>query len=86
MFLRPDQEIRNDVVEQVFRRVLWVEPSDVTVEVREGVVTLDGQLENKSLIPTAVLLTRAVDGVVDRLTYRYDDTAVRDVYRFTATP
>lgn len=77
-FLQLDDSIRAEVVEQVLRRVLWVEPSDITVEVHDGLVTLTGELNRRSTIPIAIGLTRRVDGVVDvvdRLTYRYDNTA-----------
>ncbi len=45
--------------------------------VAAGVVTLDGQVENKSMIALAVRMTRAVDGVVDvvgGLSFAVDDT------------
>src|SRR6266542_2986367 len=64
VFLRPDFAIAEQVV---------------TVEVRDGVVTLNGQVERRSLIPVAVGLTAAVDGVIDvvsHLTYRHDDTEI----------
>ena len=51
--------------------------------------TLGGELDRKSLIPIAVRLTRGVDGVVDvvdRLTYRYDDTAERRASRYMNPP
>jgi CBS-domain-containing membrane protein len=77
-FLLPDAAIRDEVVEQVLRWVLWVEPTEVHVQVHDGVVTLGGELDRKSTIEVALALTRGVDGVVDvidKLTYRYDDTA-----------
>jgi CBS domain-containing protein len=77
-FLQPDAAIRDEVTEQVLRKVLWVEPSEVNVKVDDGVVTLTGALDRKSMVGVAIALTRAVDGVVDvvdELTYRYDDTA-----------
>lgn len=89
VFLQPDGQIRDEVIDRVFRRVLSVQPSTVTVEVHDGLVTLKGEMESRSLVETAVHLTRAVDGVVDvvdRLTYRHDDTVDRDAYRFAATP
>jgi osmotically-inducible protein OsmY len=59
----------------VLGKVLWVEPSEVNVNVDDGVVTLTGTMDRKSMIGVAVALTRGVDGVVDELKYRYDDTA-----------
>jgi len=52
-------------------------PALVDVSVTEGVVTLRGEVEKKSMIPLAVQMTRAVDGVVhvvNRLTFAIDDT------------
>jgi CBS-domain-containing membrane protein len=88
-FLQPDAAIRDEVVEQVLRKVLWVEPTEVNVEVHDGVVTLTGALDRKSTVGVAVALTRGVDGVVDvvdELTYRYDDTADVKGSRYLTRP
>jgi CBS-domain-containing membrane protein len=82
VFLRLDEAIRGEVVDDVFRRVLFVEPPQVSVEVHDGVVTLAGELEQKGLVEIAERLCRAVDGVVDvvnRLRYRVDDSKLRVV-------
>lgn len=79
VFLQPDEGIRDEILSDVFQRVLWVQPPQVSVEVSDGVVTLAGELEQKSLAEIAVRLSRAVDGVVDvvdHLRYRLDDTKV----------
>jgi osmotically-inducible protein OsmY len=49
------------------------------VEVRDGVVTLTGQLERRSLIPILVSLVHGLDGVVDvvdRLGFEFDDSTI----------
>jgi CBS domain-containing protein len=77
VFLRSDEEIRDEVVAEVIRRYLWQDTKLVMVDVKDGVVTLRGRLDLKSLIPIAVRLTSAVEGVtrvVDELTYDTDDT------------
>ncbi|MGW2935434.1 CBS domain-containing protein [Streptomyces sp. NPDC001156] len=65
VFLRPDNdiadEIRRDIVDVLFPDP--VEP--VHVIVTEGVVTLTGKVPDAALIPVAVRLARAVEGVVD---------------------
>src|SRR6266545_77755 len=79
VFLRSDEDIRREVRDEVFQRVLWIDPDDVAVEVRDGLVTLEGVLERRSLIPIAVRLVHGVDGVVDvvdRLTYEADDAQI----------
>lgn len=76
VFLQADDVIRAEVVDDVFHRVLWIGPPHVSVEVQDGVVTLVGELEQRSLVEIAVRLTapvRGVVGVVNRLSYRLDD-------------
>jgi CBS domain-containing protein len=77
VFLKSDKEIGDLVVEEVVKRCLWEDPEYVTVEVEGGIVTLGGRLRLRSLIPIAVRLTAAIDGVVDvveELAYELDDT------------
>ncbi|MFG2120233.1 CBS domain-containing protein [Streptomyces sp. NPDC048710] len=77
VFLRPDPEIRDEVLEEVLERTLWLTSRSVDVSVVEGVVTLAGRLERKSDTEIAVSTTRQIDGVVavvDQLTYRLDDS------------
>ncbi|MEW1928736.1 CBS domain-containing protein [Streptomyces sp. NPDC088360] len=80
VFLRPDDEIRHEVIEQVLVHTLWLAPRTIKIDVRNGVVTLEGQLERRSEIPVALRTTREIDGVVavvDKLTYRLDDSHLR---------
>lgn len=75
-FLRDDDEIREEVIRDVFMRVLWAEPEKFEVTVDDGVVTVSGELQLRSSTVIAVRLTRKVDGVVDvidKLTYVIDD-------------
>jgi CBS-domain-containing membrane protein len=75
--LRPDADIRRDVVDRVLRGVLAVEEGIVRVSVDDGVVRLVGQLDRRTAVELAAHLTARVDGVVrvvNRLGYDYDDT------------
>jgi CBS domain-containing protein len=77
VFLRSDEDIRDEIVGDVVRRYLWQDVQFVEVDVKDGVVTLRGRLGLRSLIPIAVRLTSAVEGVVrviDELAYDQDDT------------
>ncbi|MGW2326030.1 CBS domain-containing protein [Streptomyces sp. NPDC001700] len=77
VFLRPDDEIRAEVIDEVLVRSLWLGPHAVGVTVTDGVVRLEGELDRHSEIPIAVRMAAQVDGVVavvDRLTYRVDDS------------
>jgi CBS domain-containing protein len=77
VFLRPDTEIREEIIDKVFTDYLGTSPALVRVTVTEGLVTLAGVVEKKSMIPFAVRMSRSVDGVVDvadELTFAVDDT------------
>jgi len=85
VFLRPDEDIREEVVERVIVREWCMNPSRFVVRVRDGVVSLQGQIERRSLIPALVRTIRGVDGVVAvdaRLTWDWDDTAMQSRARF----
>jgi CBS-domain-containing membrane protein len=76
LYLRDDEAIRREIVDEVLRRALWIDPTTVLVKVDDGVVTLAGQVERESLVPMIVHLTRTVPGVVDvvdRLTFQVED-------------
>ncbi|MFE6828469.1 CBS domain-containing protein [Streptomyces sp. NPDC057690] len=76
VFLRTDAEIRRAVQQEVFVDTVWLAPHTVEATVRDGVVTLTGQLERRSEIPVAVGSTGRLDGVVDvvdHLSYHLDD-------------
>ncbi|MCM2425126.1 CBS domain-containing protein [Streptomyces sp. RKAG337] len=80
VFLRPDPDIRRDVIDEVLVRTLWIVPQAIGVTVVGGVVTLEGRLERRSEIDIALRLTPLIDGVVavvDKLTYRLDDSHLK---------
>jgi CBS domain-containing protein len=84
VFLRPDSEIRDEVVEEVLVRALWLPARSLDVSVVEGVVTLAGQMERRSETEIAISMTKQIDGVVavvDNLTYRLDDSHVQPAER-----
>ena len=77
VFLRPDAEIRRQVIDEVVVRTLWMDPATFTVTVAGGVVTLVGRVDRRSDIAVLVGLIRGVDGVVSvhcELDFKYDDT------------
>ncbi|MFD7815488.1 CBS domain-containing protein [Streptomyces sp. NPDC059785] len=80
VFLRPDSEIRTEVIDEVLVRTLWLPPRTIDVSVTEGVVTLAGHMERKSETEIAVTMTRQIDGVVavvDKLDHRLDDSHLK---------
>ncbi|MEO3821731.1 CBS domain-containing protein [Plantactinospora sp. B24E8] len=89
VFLRPDADIRHDVVHGVLRRVLAVEPAQVGVEVRDGVVTLTGRLDRRSSVEIAGRLAARVGGVVEvhnDLGYDFDDQDLPDARPWPSQP
>jgi CBS domain-containing protein len=77
VFLRKDEDIRDDIIREVFQIGLGMRTAPGPVEVDDGKVTLNGELELRSQLSLAEQLTRHTDGVVDvavAMTYRRDDT------------
>ncbi|MEU8514648.1 CBS domain-containing protein [Kitasatospora sp. NPDC048722] len=76
-FLREDAEIRAEITGDVLLDALWLPAGDVEVTVEDGVVTLTGTVERRSLVPLVEEMCRSLDGVVavrQSLDYRTDDT------------
>ena len=63
-FSRPDDVIEDEIREDVIRRILFLDPSEIDVEVSEGVVSLSGEIENQSDVRLLEELVRRLDGVV----------------------
>ncbi|MFD1546063.1 CBS domain-containing protein [Nonomuraea guangzhouensis] len=77
VFLRGDDDIATEVREDILDRGLWVDTTGVLVQVRQGVVTLSGQMDRKTETAIAVRMTGRVNGVVDvidELTWKHDDS------------
>lgn len=76
LFLRPDPAIAWEVRHDLLEESMGDSASDVDVNVRDGVVTLTGQMERRSQIRPLLHAVQAVDGVVGvdaNLTWRIDD-------------
>jgi CBS domain-containing protein len=75
-FLRPDEEIGDDITQNVIIGAFMLNPNSVFVEVDEGVVTLRGQVERRSvaveLVDNVCSWSGVVD-VIDELTYKIND-------------
>ena len=82
VFDRPDEDIRKNVADVILRHEFRIDPSQFTVTVEDGVVTLEGTPETAALGRSLVRKARHVRGVVavrDRLSYP-------DVYPVIAGP
>lgn len=64
-FLRADQAIRAEIIEDVMVQTLHESPSEVGVEVANGTVTLTGAISDEKVVPLLIRLCRSVDGVVE---------------------
>jgi CBS domain-containing protein len=76
VFLRSDEEIADELSAEVLDPAALPASSEIHADVRDGVVTLEGEVELRSLKSILVQLVRRVDGVVDvedHLSYRVDD-------------
>lgn len=76
VYLRPDAHIRQDVVEEILHRILAGADGQVRVEAHDGVVSLAGRIERRSLVETAGQIAGQVGGVVsvvNELEYDVDD-------------
>jgi CBS domain-containing protein len=76
VFLRTDEELRDEVLSTIVPSMLLSAPESVQVAVRWNVVTLSGQVDRKSDAEIFARMTRELDGVVDvvnRLEYNWDD-------------
>jgi CBS domain-containing protein len=76
VFVRPDEEIRFEIVDQLGSRLLHLPASALAVEVSEGVVRLGGRVGRRSQAVGLEYLAGRVDGVVavdNRLAYAVDD-------------
>jgi CBS domain-containing protein len=75
-FTKPDDVIEDEVREDIIRRLLFLDPETVGVSVRDGVVYLEGELENRTEVQLLEELSRRISGVVkveSDLTYVVDD-------------
>jgi CBS domain-containing protein len=88
VFLRSDEELREEITKNLIPAVLLPSDDEVGVDVSWNVATLSGEVDRRSDAEILTRLTLQLDGivdVVDRLSYRWDDTANAPLDRiFTA--
>ena len=77
IFTRPDDVIEDEIREDLIRRVLFVDPDQLDVEVQNGVITFVGEIGTRTEARLLTELASRLDGVLrveSRLTWRIDDT------------
>lgn len=82
-FTKPDDVIEDEVREDIMRRLLFLDPDSISVTVSDGVVTLAGELENRTEAQLLEELTRRIAGVVrvhSQLGYKIDDRKLERSY------
>jgi CBS domain-containing protein len=75
-FVRSDGELEREIREDVLVRSLWVAPERVVVEVRDGAVTLRGQVENRTtaeLLPDFIQRVPGVVAVRSNVTWEHEN-------------
>ncbi len=75
-FTRPDEIIEDEIREDLLRRVLFVDPDDISVTVTNGVVSFSGEIGTRNEARLLEELARRLDGVIkveSDLTWRLDD-------------
>ncbi len=76
-FARPDDVIEDEIREDLLRRVLFVDPETIEVDVIEGVVSFAGEIGTRTeahLLDELVLRLPGVARVDNGLSWRVDDT------------
>ncbi len=80
VFVRSDEELRTVILDDVFRRAMWLDERTMTVEVVDGVARISGNLEKRSDGPILARLVHDVPGVLDvelDVTWHLDDADIR---------
>ncbi len=63
-FTRTDAEIADEIREEILRRTLWLEPGAVSMEVVEGAVHIEGEVETAADAELLPVFVARVPGVV----------------------
>jgi CBS domain-containing protein len=80
VFLRTDQDLRDEVVQRLIPAVLPTDGDAVTVEVESNVITLWGEVDRRSDVDVLGRLVGEIDGVVsviNHLSFRWDDARTK---------
>ncbi len=72
-FTRSDGEIEMEIRKELISRTFWLQPTDLEVLVREGEVTVSGEVDTKSdaeLLPDLIAQVPGVVSVESKLTWK----------------
>lgn len=79
-FVRSDEQLAETIRQDVLLRVLWQNPESFDVSVVNGVATVGGHVEYRSIAEMIERAVRAVPGIVDvvcSVTWSFEDERVR---------
>ena len=78
-YLKRDEEILRTVQDDVIRHTMWLDPDELRVEVREGMVRIAGTVDRRStatILEKLIGLVEGVDDVANYLTWEFDDSVL----------
>lgn len=78
-YVRPDDELKREIRDEVAARALWIDPSGLEITVEGGAVTLAGDVERRADADLLERFTQAVPGVISvrsELRWRMDESKV----------
>ena len=78
-YVRSDEELASTIRQEVLLRTLWEDPTSFTVEVVNGVASIKGHVERRSIAGMVDRAIRLVPGIVDVLadvTWGRDDSQI----------
>lgn len=80
VFLVPDEQIRHRILHDVLQHDMWLDPRAFTVQVRDGLVTITGHVEQEIMVDVLRHAVSGLDGVVRvdaNLTWRVSERDTR---------
>jgi CBS domain-containing protein len=76
-YLRSDDDIANEIRDDVVLGTMWIDPAQLSIDVRDGIAIVSGFVDRSSTASILVHLIEAVPGVLrvhDHIDARYDDS------------
>lgn len=78
-YLRRDEEALRSIREDVLRGTMWLDPNELSLEVREGTARIGGRVDRRStatILEKLIGLVEGVDRVDSRLAWELDDRGI----------
>jgi CBS domain-containing protein len=78
-YLRRDEEILRTIREDVIGHTMWMDPAELRVDVRDGLVHIAGTVDRRStarILEKLIRLVEGVDGIANYLAWELDDSSM----------